>query len=216
MKKLLAVALVLGMLLSLSGCFSFIGRIIPTVTPNGPSATAVTVVGDWKGSLDISKVAEELGQIAPDKDLSIDVVFSFAEDGTFTIDIEEASAQALMDTLVDAVVEMIEEACREEGITLEEALGKEDMTIEELRQMYAQEMDVKAFLETASVSGVYKAEEGKIHIAMDEEDLNAGDYESTYHISLTRSTLTIQDIESEGELASTETPEVFPVVLKRQ
>lgn len=216
MKKLLAVVLILGMLLSLSGCFAFIGRIVPSITPDGPSTSAVTVVGDWKGSINLSGIAEELAQLAPGKDLSVDLAFSFAEDGTFSVGIEESSVVALIDTLVDAVIEMIEQACKAEGTTLEEALSKEDMTIEELRKMYAQEIDIAEFMETASVTGFYKAEEGKIHIALDEDDLNVGDYDSTYHISLTKSTMTIRDIESEGELASSQTTDVFPIVLKKQ
>ena len=57
--------------------------------------------------------------------------------------------------------------------------------------------------------------DGKIYIAESQEDLDEEDYDSVYIVSLAGNTLTVTDIESDGESAAEIMPDMFPLVFKK-
>ena len=202
MKKLFAILLSLVMLISLAAC-----------TPSGGGKPSI--VGTWTGSVNMGAMLETLMQTEVEKDISCKMIFTFSADGKFSAKLDEQSAKAAVETMVDVIVDMMKDVYAEQDIDLEEALAAEGMTMDDLKAQYKEELDVDGMFEGISGETCYKYEDGKIYIAESQEDLDEEDYDSVYIVSLAGNTLTVTDIESDGESAAEIMPDMFPLVFKK-
>ena len=202
MKKLFAILLSLVMLISLAAC-----------TPSGGGKPSI--VGTWTGSVNMGAMLETLMQTEVEKDISCKMIFTFSADGKFSAKLDEQSAKAAVETMVDVIVDMMKDVYAEQDIDLEEALAAEGMTMDDLKAQYKEELDVDGMFEGISGETCYKHEDGKIYIAESQEDLDEEDYDSVYIVSLAGNTLTVTDIESDGESAAEVMPDMFPLVFKK-
>lgn len=202
MKKLFALLLTLVMLLSLAAC-----------TPSGGGET--TIVGTWTGSMDMSAMLGMLIQTDVDEDITCKMIFTFSEDGKFTAKMDEKSALAAMDAMVDVMIDIIKDAYAQQDMDLEEMLAAEGMTMADLKEQYREQMDLDDMFDGITEEACYKYENGKIYIADSKEDLEEEDYATVYIASLAGKTLTITDIEADGESAAEMLPDMFPMIFKK-
>ena len=204
MKKLFAVLLTLAMLLGLAAC-----------TSGGSGAP--TIVGAWEGSMDMSAALNSMLQMELGEKINVKMLLTFKEDGKYTFKLDEDSIADASDALIDVMIEMIEELLvGTEGGSLEDALAAEGMTIADLKAQYKQELDLAELLGDSTEEGYYRYEEGKIYTAEDKDDFDEGDYDSIYTVTLLGKTLTITDIETDGESAAELMSDMFPMVFTKQ
>lgn len=200
MKKLLAILLAVVMVLGLAAC---------------NSSGETTIVGIWKGEMDVGAVLAALIQQDVDQKIPCKMIFEFSPEGKLTTKMDEESAKKAVDAMVDVMIDMIRDMYAEEGGDLDAELAAEGMSVEDLKNQYREEMDLDDMLGDASEDSYYKFENGKIYVADEKEDLEEGDYDTCYIATLSGNKLTITDIETDGELASEALPGVFPLVFKK-
>lgn len=204
MKKLFALLLALVMLFSLTACGS------------GSGSSEPTIVGTWKGSMDLSAVFAAAFQTELEDPISMGLTYTFREDGTYAVTVDEDSMDDLMDALVDVFIGIMAAMYGEE-FDLDAMLAEEGMTKEEFTQQLMGSMDLNSMMEETEETGYYKYENGRIYSAEDKEDLE-GDPEDLecMVVTLSGNTLTITDIEQDGEKMSEIMPDVFPMVFTKQ
>ena len=204
MKKLFAILLTLAMLLGLAAC----GK-------SGDSAKP-TIVGTWKGSIDMGAVLETALQMEIDEPLSCDVIYTYKEDGTASISVDEDSFADMMEALTDVVIGMMGEMFGEE-FDFEAMLEAEGMTEEEFREQIMASVNVEEMLgDMGAEKGYYKYEDGKLYTAATKEDLENLEELPCIHVTLKSNTLTFTDIEQDGESAAEIMPGLFPLVFTKQ
>ena len=204
MKKLFAILLTLAILLGLAACGS-----------SGDSAKP-TIVGTWKGSIDMGAVLETALQMEIDEPLSCDVIYTYKEDGTASISVDEDSFADMMEALTDVVIGMMGEMFGEE-FDFEAMLEEEGMTEEEFREQIMASMNLEDMMGNMSVeNGYYKYEDGKLYNAATKEDLENPEELPCIHVTLKGNTMTFTDIEQDGESAAEIMPDMFPMVFKKQ
>ena len=96
MKKLFAVLLALAMLLSLAACS----------TSGGSGDSKPTIVGTWKGSMDIGAAMAASTQMEFDEPLELGVTFTYNADGTYSARIDEDSFEDFAETMLDLMIEL--------------------------------------------------------------------------------------------------------------
>ena len=206
MKKLFAILLTLAMLLSLAACG----------TSGGSGDSKPTIVGTWKGSVDIGAAMAAATQMEFDEPLEMGITFTYNADGTYSAMIEEDSMDDLVETMVDLAIELSLSMTGDPDFDLEAELAKQGMTMKEFREQLKTSMNVEEMFEEAEENGYYKYEDGKIYSAEEKEDLDADeDVEITY-VTLTSSKMTITDVEQDGEKMSEVMPDMFPMVFTKQ
>lgn len=194
MKKFLALALAIVMLLCFAGCQKDGGS-------SAAASDAEKIVGSWTCTLDFSNYMEEyLGEADIEGlDLSgisfcIYMNFDFEADGTCTLYVDEdktiESITKYIDSLTDPLVEYI-------YVTYENELGYSRDEIDELietyygmtvKEMVEEEMANSVNPETLSEpfedietsEGYYKLDNGKLYIADTEEELEETEDYVTY------------------------------------
>ena len=201
MKKLFAVLLAVVMVLGLAAC---------------NSSGEPTIVGTWKGSMDIGAVMAAANQMEFDEPLELDITFTYNADGTYSARVDEDSFEAFAETMVDLMIELSISMSGNPDYDLEAELAKEGMTMEEFREQIKTSMNIDQMREETGENGFYKYEEGKIYTAEDKDDLEAGNYIEITHVTLTSSKMTVTDIEQDGEKLSEVMPDMFPIVLTKQ
>ncbi len=204
MKKLFAVLLTLAMLLGLAACGS------------SGSAAKPTIVGTWKGSMDMGAVLEMALQMEIDEPISCSMTYTFKEDGTTSVSVDEDSLADMMEALTDVVIGMMGEMFGEE-FDFEAMLEEEGMTEEEFREQIMASMNLEDMMGNMSVeNGYYKYEDGKLYNAATKEDLENLEELPCIHVTLKGNTMTFTDIEQDGESAAEIMPDMFPMVFKKQ
>ena len=204
MKKLFAVLLTLAMLLGLAACGS-----------SGDSAKP-TIVGTWKGSINMGAVLEMALQMEIDEPISCSMIYTFKEDGTTSVSVDEDSLADMMEALTDVVIGMMGEMFGEE-FDFEAMLEEEGMTEEEFREQIMASMNLEDMMGNMSVeNGYYKYEDGKLYNAAEKEDLENLEELPCIHVTLKGNTMTFTDIEQDGESAAEIMPGMFPMVFKKQ
>jgi hypothetical protein len=204
MKKLFAVLLTLAMLLGLAACGS------------SGSAAKPTIVGTWKGSMDMGAVLEMALQMEIDEPISCSMTYTFKEDGTISTAVDEDSLADMMEALTDVVIGMMGEMFGEE-FDFEAMLEEEGMTEEEFREQIMASMNLEDMMGNMSVeNGYYKYEDGKLYNAATKEDLENPEKLPCIHVTLKGNTMTFTDIEQDGEKLSEIMPDMFPMVFKKQ
>ena len=206
MKKLFAILLALAMLLSLAACS----------TSGGSGDSKPTVVGTWKGSMDIGAAMAAANQMEFDEPLELGVTFTYNADGTYSARLDEDSFEDFAETMVDLMIELSISMSGNPDYDLEAELAKEGMTMEEFREQLKTSMNIDQMREKSGENGFYKYEDGKIYTAEDKDDLEAGDYIEITYVTLTSSKMTVTDIEQDGEKMSEAMPDMFPIVLTKQ
>lgn len=206
MKKLFAVLLTLAMLLGLAAC----GR------SGGNGGGEVTIVGTWKGSINMGAVLEMALQMEIDEPISCSMIYTFKEDGTTSVSVDEDSLADMMEALTDVVIGMMGEMFGEE-FDFEAMLEEEGMTEEEFREQIMASMNLEDMMGNMSVeNGYYKYEDGKLYNAAEKEDLENLKELPCIHVMLKGNTMTFTDIEQDGEKMSEVLPDMFPMVFTRQ
>ena len=204
MKKLFAVLLTLAMLLGLAACGS------------SGSAAKPTIVGTWKGSMDMGAVLEMARQLEIDEPISCSMIYTFKEDGTTSVSVDEDSLADMMEALTDVVIGMMGEMFGEE-FDFEAMLEEEGMTEEEFREQIMASMNLEDMMGNMSVeNGYYKYEDGKLYNAATKEDLENPEKLPCIHVTLKGNTMTFTDIEQDGESAAEIMPGLFPMVFTKQ
>lgn len=204
MKKLFAVLLTLAMLLGLTACGS-----------SGDSAKP-TIVGTWKGSMNMGAVLEMALQMEIDEPISCSMIYTFKEDGTTSVSVDEDSLADMMEALTDVVIGMMGEMFGEE-FDFEAMLEEEGMTEEEFREQIMASMNLEDMMGNMSVeNGYYKYEDGKLYNAAEKEDLENLEELPCIHVTLKGNTMTFTDIEQDGESAAEIMPDMFPIVLTKK
>ena len=204
MKKLFAVLLTLAMLLGLAAC------------GNSGSAAKPTIVGTWKGSMDMGAVLEMALQMEIDEPISCSMSYTFKEDGTTSVSVDEDSLADMMEALTDVVIGMMGEMFGEE-FDFEAMLEEEGMTEEEFREQIMASMNLEDMMGNMSVeNGYYKYEDGKLYNAAEKEDLEKPEELPCIHVTLKGNTMTFTDIEQDGESAAEIMPGLFPMVFTKQ
>lgn len=204
MKKLLAILLTLAMLLGLAACGS------------SGSAAKPTIVGTWKGSMDMGAVLEMALQMEIDEPISCSMTYTFKEDGTTSVSVDEDSLADMMEALTDVVIGMMGEMFGEE-FDFEAMLEEEGMTEEEFREQIMASMNLEDMMGNMSVeNGYYKYEDGKLYNAATKEDLENPEKLPCIHVTLKGNTMTFTDIEQDGESAAEIMPDMFPMVFTKQ
>ena len=204
MKKLFAILLTLAMLLGLAACGS-----------SGDSAKP-TIVGTWKGSINMGAVLEMALQMEIDEPISCSMIYTFKEDGTTSVSVDEDSLADMMEALTDVVIGMMGEMFGEE-FDFEAMLEEEGMTEEEFREQIMASMNLEDMMGNMSVeNGYYKYEDGKLYNAAEKEDLENLEELPCIHVTLKGNTMTFTDIEQDGESAAEIMPDMFPMVFTKQ
>ena len=204
MKKLFAILLALAMLLGLAACGS------------SGSAAKPTIVGTWKGSMDMGAVLEMALQMEIDEPISCSMTYTFKEDGTTSVSVDEDSLADMMEALTDVVIGMMGEMFGEE-FDFEAMLEEEGMTEEEFREQIMASMNLEDMMGNMSVeNGYYKYEDGKLYNAATKEDLENPEKLPCIHVTLKGNTMTFTDIEQDGESAAEIMPDMFPMVFTKQ
>ena len=206
MKKLFAVLLTLAMLLGLAACG----------TSGGSGDSKPTIVGTWKGSMNMGAVLEMALQMEIDEPISCSMTYTFKEDGTISTAVDEDSLADMKETLTDVVIGMMGEMFGEE-FDFEAMLAEEGMTEEEFREQIMASMNLEDMMGNMSVeNGYYKYEDGKLYNAAEKEDLENPEELPCIHVTLKGNTMTFTDIEQDGEKLSEAVPDMFPMVFKKQ
>ena len=89
MKKLFAVLLTLAILLGLAAC------------GNSGDSAKPTIVGTWKGSMNMGAVLEMALQMEIDEPISCSMIYTFKEDGTTSVSVDEDSLADMMEALTN-------------------------------------------------------------------------------------------------------------------
>lgn len=204
MKKLFAVLLTLAILLGLAAC------------GNSGDSAKPTIVGTWKGSMNMGAVLEMALQMEIDEPISCSMIYTFKEDGTTSVSVDEDSLADMMEALTDVVIGMMGEMFGEE-FDFEAMLEEEGMTEEEFREQIMASMNLEDMMGNMSVeNGYYKYEDGKLYNAATKEDLENLEELPCIHVTLKGNTMTFTDIEQDGESAAEIMPDMFPMVFKKQ
>lgn len=201
MKKLFAILLAVVMVLGLAAC---------------NSSGETTIVGTWKGTMDLAAAMAAAAQMEFDEPLKMDVTFTYNADGTYSAKIDKDSFEAFAETMVDLMIELSISMSGNPDLDLEAELAKEGMTMAEFREQLKTSMNIDQLREEAEENGFYKYENGKIYTAEDKEDLKAGDYIEITYVTLSSNKMTVTDIEQDGEKMSEAMPDMFPMVFTKQ
>ncbi len=203
MKKLLALFLALIMAFGLVAC-----------DEGGNGGGPETIVGKWTGEMDISAALASSGFTGSLPKLK--VILETNADGSLAFYADPTGLESMTEAMIDASIEI---AAQQFGgmEALEAMLAMSGMTMAQLREQAAESISASALAGEFSEEGFYKYEDGKLHIAGEKEDLDAGKPDSIWHVTLSGSTLTVKDIEQDGEFASADAAMagVFPFVLKK-
>lgn len=164
MKRIIAAVLALVMMLALVGC---------------GQTEAEKLVGTWTADVDMSSMTNELlasmGEGAEEyftfEGFSVTLVMTFNEDGTYSSTIDQASAEAAVDslmvTLEDGMVKMLEDQLAAAGLamTVDEMLAASGMTMEDVLAAVDTSSLVTEMTEGAATEGKFEAKDGKLFLS---------------------------------------------------
>jgi len=198
MKK--QIALLLCLILLVSAVFSGCG--------------AASLEGKWTGTIDMADMMNEMMGANMEletnfKNLSVDIVMEFNEDGTYSLTLTQESVEKMAEELLDQLMPLLSEMMEEMfGMSMDDILSMSGMTMEEfeeeMRKEYANSLD----LDDMNIEGNYKTEDGLLYMTDNfEEDFDEGTA-NPYKISGNK--LTIEAGEGDTDVAF-----MFPLVLKK-
>lgn len=213
MKRIASLALVLVMIVALfAGCAA--------------SATdQEKLVGTWKGDLDMTKaMKEEMGDDLEGfelNDFKVTAVFTFTQEGTYTMELDEDSVQKAFDGLIESMEgfmkTMMEDQAKELGMSLDDLLAASGMTMEDMMSMVTEALEeqdlVGELVEEAKSEGKYQAKDGKLHLS---DGLNEEIDEAVYDTyTLEGDTLTLTATYGADDEETDMMKSVYPITLKK-
>ena len=202
-KRILALLLALALSASLSAC----GRENP-------------VTGEWRGTLDYSQIlqeelsSEDVWEEIPIKDVTLEILFSFRKDGSFSTQITQESIDAMVQTLLDIAVERLAKNLADGG--------EEVPSEEKLRQMLESRIDISTLtapLEFTFGSGYYVYGNNRIYIGSQEQSLRVNPQENAAEIldvSIAGDIITVTQLHSQDMSAEMFLPGLLPFDLVKQ
>lgn len=144
-------------------------------------AEELTVVGEWYGTVDLSKTMNDaivgsdasLGKYFSFSGLTLGINLVLTEDGTCTLSVDQNSAAELSQTLKQQLAEgftlYVEDLCAEYGFdyTAEEFLGMMGYTMDSFIDEYIDTDSLVSNLTSVSSAGKYVAEDGVLYMSDD-------------------------------------------------
>lgn len=182
------------------------------------------LIGTWEGELDMTEaIMQQVGAGAEGleiEDFSVTAVFTFKEDGTYTMAFDEDSVEDAFDGLVEDLSVFMEDMMKEQaeaaGMTLEQLMEAAGMTMDDLVDMVVQSLEeedlVDTLVEESKTEGKYEAKDGKLYTTDDpDEDIDEDVYDTyTLEGDVLTLTATYGSDADENLIKS-----VYPVVLKK-
>lgn len=205
---LLSLALVLTLLLSLAGC--------------GGSETD-KFVGTWTASVDTAELMnsifeetdEELAEYLHLDSCTIDLAFTFTEQGAYSSKVDAAAFDAWFDKVItdlsDGLNRYLEAMAQAQGLdmTAEEMLELTGMDMESLLKESIDQEDLEEALQETE-TGSFEVKDGKLTTKLDEDTSITYTYEFVSDTELVLS-------DPEGDEEDVEDSEfMFPLTLKKQ
>ena len=202
-KRIMALLLALALCISLGACVQ-----------ESP------IAGSWKGTLDYSRIlqeelsSEDVWEEIPITGVTLEILFSFDSDGTFSTKITQESIDAMVQTLLDIAVEGLSENLKKRG--------EEVPTKEILRKKLQDRIDISALtapLEFTFGSGYYVYGNNRIYIGSQQRSLQINPEENAAEImdvSIAGDTITVTQLHSQDMSAETFLPGLLPFDLVKQ
>lgn len=182
------------------------------------------LIGTWEGKLDMTEaIMQQVGagmEGLEIDDFSVTAVFSFKEDGTYTMQFDEDSVVEAFDGLVEDLGVFMEDMMKEQaeaaGMTLDEMLEAAGMSMEDLVDVMVQALEeqdlVDELVEGSKTEGKYEAKDGKLYTTDDPDADIDEDVYDTYTLEGDVLTLTATyGSDADENLMKS----VYPVVLKK-
>ena len=153
-------------------------------------------LGSWKTSIDISNQINEgflnsyegISDYVNVKDMSVYLIYTFKDDGTYSVSVEQESSKASFDNMrkeLEAGFEKyFENLLKEQNLsmTVDEFLETSNTSIDALLEQYIGTDVYNDMVESLELSGKWKAENGKLY-SSDSTDLEVDETEYiTYEI----------------------------------
>ena len=217
MKKLIAFALIIVLSIGcLTGC--------------GGSETD-KIIGTWKGTMDLSDAitaaldAEDMGDTFQVDNFKVEAVLVFAADGTYSLNLDEASLTAafdgLMKDLEEGMFKMLKEQITALGMdmTVDELLAmsglNQEALMQEIKDSLKEEKVVENIAAEAARKGKFRVEDGKLYTSA--SLANEVDPETYERYTLEGNTLTLLELvggeAEEGEDALLTA--VYPLIFQK-
>ncbi len=186
-------------------------------------------VGVWNTSLEFAPLFNQM--FAGDEDMPeldeyikvdsfpIGMVFTFNEDGTYSIKGDEAviteSMKSLRDTVTNGLRKCLEDMIKEQGvnISLDELFAQQGTTLDDMTKDILNENEISNVASAMEGSGKYNAADGKLYQS---ESTDADpDADDGYMLYEFKEDGTIQlDLPADGDVDEDERA-LFPIVLKK-
>lgn len=215
-KKVISFALILCMLFAFAGC---------------GAKEEDKFVGTWKATVDMSQaVMDEIaasdpnGELSPYVDLegyAFDYVWTFNEDGTYTMSVTKESAQAAADaleaTLRSTFEKMILDQFAQQGytdITLDEALSTTGMDIDSLVAQSMEGLDVDDLVDDFYNEGNFSAKDGRLYFSAGKQYAVDENVYDTYEFTA-EGALKITD-EVDPSDSSSDMSMILPITFEKQ
>ena len=182
------------------------------------------LVGVWQGEMDLTEALREaLSETVEDMEIekvAVTLLFTFTEEGSYTMKLDEESVKTamdgLMETLETALKTSLESESEAMGMTADQALAALGMTMDEFVDAMIgmfEEMDLAGELtKNFKTQGKHLAEEGKLYMSNSvDTDPDKSEY---FSYTLEGDVLTLTERVG-GEASEEDMEMVFPVILKK-
>ena len=208
MKKILALTLSVLMIFALlAGCGGKADKL----------SDEEMIVGRWEWTMDAGKLFtaafEQMGvDVGSNKKAELKVYFDFAADGTYSVSVDQASAEKIVADVTDIAKDLVKALYPAEA--LEQAAAQEGVDVETLLDQMAAEAAQEIDLDDLeSEEGTYKFADGKLYFDSDTEEA------FTYKLSAKKLELTgidTSEMDEEEEAAiSMMIDYIFPIVMTK-
>lgn len=172
MKRIIAVAMLLSVLFSVSAC----NKETKQASPEQP-----VLEGEWYTYLEMSDMVNEMVQMqtgAPTVTVAFPVQLdlSLLQDGTFSLSVNEEQLKTQIDALGDVLWQIVvDQAAAQSHMTTVQAT--EALTAQgKSKEVLLQQLDLSSmFKNTISTGGVWKRESDKLYFAQNAEELTDAD-----------------------------------------
>lgn len=165
MMKLISVVLVLTMVMMLGGC---------------GASQKDALLGTWEATLDLTEMMneemqmdEEMAEYITVSDFSLKMVMTFNEDDTYSMNIDKASVEAAMESMMGdleaGMTKYFEDMLTEMGMTdvsVDDLLAEMGMSMDQLmEESYAAAMEEEDLFGELDAEGNFKVKDGKIFLS---------------------------------------------------
>lgn len=189
---------------------------------SGTPEEMTALLGTWETTWNVADafnegMAEEpeMGEYVKIESFSVPLTFTFNENGTYTLGIDQETLQSSLETVREELREgytkyfehMLE--AEDPGTTVEDYLASMEMTMDDLLDIAM--LGFEFMGEMYDFTAEWKAEDGKLYLGNEGEEIDETEY-ITYE--LTDSELTLKELFTEN-IFSTFSEDMFPMVLTK-